>query len=63
MSNDIDAYASGIPIPLFTPLRYPDERTEELLDVTTSITDVLSNAMKLGSRQKERLFTAIDLWL
>lgn len=60
MSNDMDAYASGIPIPLFTPLTYPDGSTEELLDITMSIADVLSNAVKLGSRQRECLFKAVD---
>lgn len=60
LSFNIDVYTSGISLPLFTPLKHTNGRTEEQLDVITSIVEVLSTAIKLGARQKECLFEAID---
>lgn len=59
-SNEIDAYSAGIPLPLFSPLKLMDGKMEDMLDVTTSISDILSSALKLGSRQKERLYDAVE---
>lgn len=60
MSNDVNVNSEGITLPLFTPLQHKDGKTEDQLDVTTAITDVLSSTMKLGVRQKEYLYEAVD---
>lgn len=57
--NDVNVSSAGISLPMFTPLKYVGGE-EEQLDVTASITDVLSSALKLGIRQKECLFQAIN---
>ena len=59
-SHDIKADSAGISIPLFSPLMYTDGKAEDMLDVITSITNVLSSAIRLGARQREYLFEAVD---
>lgn len=59
-TNEIDAYSRGITLPLFSPLKHLDGKAEDCLDVITSITGVLSDAMRLGGRQKDCLYEAVE---
>lgn len=59
-STEINVYASGIRLPLFTSLKYNDESIEDLFEVASSISDIFSRVLKLGYRQRECLFDAVE---
>lgn len=59
-SNEINVYTTGIKLPLFTPLKHSDGNMDDLFEVATYISDIFSSAMKLGYRQRECLFEAVE---
>lgn len=58
--NDIYAYDKGIPAKLFDPLMFPDGTVETEADTIGSVTDIISQALKLGTRQREVLRLAVE---
>lgn len=59
MTHEVNVYANGISLPIFTPLPRVNGSTEDMLDVTTAIADVFCNTLSLGARQRECLIDAV----
>ena len=57
---EIDVRRNGIPCNLFTPVVYPDGTEEEEVDLIGSLTDVISDAIHLGSAHKVELRKALE---
>ena len=59
-THEIEAYASGIPCPLFTPMLLKDQKNESFNDTVSAVTNVLTQALQLRFRQKSALKNAVE---
>ncbi|WP_312433308.1 ATP-binding protein [Lacrimispora sp.] len=59
-TNEIEAYDSGIPCPLFTPIQLDDQKNESSIDTVSAVTNVLAQALQLRLRQKSVLKNAVE---
>lgn len=60
MTQEVTAYSDGISLPLFTPLKYLNGRQEDTLDVLTHLVETFSQVARLGCRQRECLYQALE---
>ena len=59
-THEVQAYDSGIPCPLFTPIQFADQKNESYTDTISAVTDVLTQAFQLQYRQKAALKKAVE---
>ena len=59
-THEVQAYDSGIPCPLFTPIQFADQNNESHTDTISAVTDVLTQAFQLRYRQKAELKKAVE---
>lgn len=57
--NEIDVHKNGIPCKLFSPVKYLDGSSEDLIDIVGAITDIISDAIHTGSAQNSELRKAV----
>lgn len=58
--NDIYAYDGGVPCRMFEPVKFSDGTFEKPADTSGAVSDILSRALSLGSKQSSILRCATD---
>ncbi|MFT4105520.1 MAG: ATP-binding protein [Lacrimispora sp.] len=59
-SHEVKAHDSGIPCPLFTPMRLSDQKYETFSETVLSVTNMLAQAFQLQFKQKAALKAAVE---